>query len=147
MTLKFPRWHVECGIDGTIVAQTDLAESYDLDTLRAEAVADIKAEAQRRIGLVFGYPVDPGNPSTLTPLMVKELNLTARSSELGRILHDRAWTAEEEAEWDAGQALWDKVKLIRAVSNTVEAELSALTTQAGVFDYIETMPTDSRWPT
>ena len=50
----------------------------------------------------------------------KQRNLTARAAELAIKGVDN-WTAEEQAEHAAGQAIWDKVKAVRARSNELEA--------------------------
>ncbi|MEM9635159.1 MAG: hypothetical protein AAGA50_27795 [Pseudomonadota bacterium] len=47
-------------------------------------------------------------------------NLTARAAELAMKGGDN-WTAEEQAEVAEGQAVWDKIKGIRAASNALEA--------------------------
>ncbi|MES0811289.1 hypothetical protein ABLO27_17520 [Roseibium sp. SCPC15] len=47
-------------------------------------------------------------------------NLTARAAELSLKGVDN-WTAEEQAEVAEGQAIWDKIKGIRAASNALEA--------------------------
>jgi hypothetical protein len=141
-----PRTH-ETYRDGALVERIDLTATYDLTALKTQAIADVKADAQQRIAIVFGYTLSgPGDAGDMTALIVKELNLTARSSELNNILHTRAWTADEQSEWDAGQAQWNKVKAIRALSNTMEGEINALSSNQSVFDYNDAMPTDSRWP-
>lgn len=71
----------------------------------------------------------------------KQRNLTARSSELLKIRHDRAWTTEEQAEVDANQAEWDWVKQVRVASNQIETDVNdGLITTEGEID------TDTRWP-
>lgn len=87
-------------------------------------VADIKAEAGRRIN--SAYPE------------WKQRNITARGTELVRIRLDRAWTAEEQTEADAVQAVWDWVKSVRAASDAIEVDASTLT--------LSTMRADPRWP-
>ncbi len=49
----------------------------------------------------------------------KQRNLTARAVELA-IKGASNWTAEEQAELAAGQAIWDQIKAIRAASNALE---------------------------
>lgn len=67
---------------------------------------DVKAEAYRRIVAVVPE--------------YRQRNLIARATELLRKGVDN-WTADEQAEWDAGQAIWDQVKAIRAASDAIEA--------------------------
>jgi hypothetical protein len=50
----------------------------------------------------------------------KQRNLTARAAELAAILAERSWTNEERAEWEDGQAIWDRIKAIRAASDALE---------------------------
>lgn len=87
-------------------------------------VAAVKQEAGRRINAAW--------PEW------KQRNITARGTELVRIRLDRAWTAEEQTEADAVQAVWDWVKSVRAASDAIEADTATLTLSA--------MRGDSRWP-
>lgn len=73
----------------------------------AEMVAGVKAEAQRRILEIL--------PEW------KQRNLTARAAELA-IKGVSNWTAEETSEYEAGQAVWDRIKAIRAASDALEAQ-------------------------
>jgi len=66
----------------------------------------VKAEAQRRI-----YAILPD---------WKQRNLTARAAELA-IKGQANWTTQEQAEYTAGQAVWDQIKAIRAASDALEA--------------------------
>lgn len=66
----------------------------------------VKMEAQRRILVIL--------PEW------KQRNLTARAAELAMI-GQANWTEEEQAEWDAGQALWNQIKAIRVASDALEA--------------------------
>lgn len=66
----------------------------------------VKQEAQRRI------------LSTLPEW--KQRNLTARAAELAMIGSSN-WTVEQQAEWEAGQGLWNQIKSIRNMSDTLEA--------------------------
>lgn len=68
--------------------------------------AVVKEEAQRRILEVL--------PEW------RQRNLTARAAELAAKGQSN-WTPEEQAEWDAGQILWDKIKVIRAASDALES--------------------------
>ena len=71
-----------------------------------DKIAAVKAEARRRI-LAF-LPV------------WKQANLTARAVEL-IAMGAATWTAAEAAEWDAGSALWNRVKALRRASDVIEA--------------------------
>lgn len=77
-----------------------------------QMIAEVKAEAQRRI-----YAIVPA---------WKQANLTARTAELLRIRLDAgSWTAQETAEINAINAIWDKAKALRAYSDTLEASILA----------------------
>ena len=69
-------------------------------------VDQVKAEAARRV-----LEVAPE---------WRQRNLAARMAELF-LKGVQNWTAEEQAEVDAGQAVWDQIKCIRAASNALEA--------------------------
>lgn len=78
-------------------------------------LADVKAEAQRRICVVFGV-------SDLTACIIKQLNAQMRASELINIKAEGGTlTTEQQAEADALQAAADAVKLIRSKSDDIEA--------------------------
>jgi hypothetical protein len=84
-----------------------IIDAYDpLPVLKEKHIAKIKEEAQARI-----FEIIPA---------WKQANLTARAVELTAIRQDRAWTKEEQDEWNAGQAIWDRVKAIRAASDIIE---------------------------
>lgn len=75
---------------------------------RADKVAAINAEAQRRIFLVA--------PDW------KQRNLTARAVVLTRkIAGGGTLSADEQAEWDAGEAIWNEILAIRQASNALNA--------------------------
>ena len=69
-------------------------------------VDQVKAEAQRRI-------------LTIVPEW-KQRNLTARGTVLAK-KGEPNWTAAEQTEWDAGEAIWAQVEAIRAASDVLEA--------------------------
>lgn len=72
----------------------------------APTVADVKAEAMRRILAICTE--------------WRQRNLTARAAELAD--KGRAnWTADELAEWNAGAAIWAQIKHIREVSDQIES--------------------------
>lgn len=122
--------------NGVWIASDDQAvqaiiDGFDpLADMQAKKIAAVKDEARRRILLVI--------PDW------KQANLTARAAELAKLRSERAWTAEEQAEWDAGQALWDQVKAIRAASDRVEADVMA----ASDWKAIEKadLAKSNRWP-
>jgi hypothetical protein len=71
---------------------------------------DVKAEAGRRI-----LQIAPD---------WKQRNLTARGVELVlALVKNKPWTAEEAAEAQAIQAVWDRIKAVRAASDGLEAAL------------------------
>jgi hypothetical protein len=97
--------------------------------VRARVVAAVKVEAQRRI-----YSVVP---------QWRQANLTAR----GVVLADKgrgSWSPAELAEWEAGEAIWQRVTALRDASNAIEAALAAL----GDWREIEALDVAARpeWP-
>ena len=73
---------------------------------RLATAEGVKAEAYRRIVAVI--------PEW------KQRNLTAQATQL---LHKGTanWTPEDQAAWDAGNAIWGQVAAIRAASDQIEA--------------------------
>lgn len=71
----------------------------------AAAREKVKAEAQRRI-------------LALAPEW-KQRNLTAQAAILSK-KGEAKWTADEQARWDAGEALWNQIKAIRDASDVIE---------------------------
>lgn len=86
----------------------------DLAAARAELVAAVKAEANRRILARF--------PEW------KQRNATAHMVELiaKQTLFEGQLTPAEDDEFDAIEAAWGAVKAIRAASDAKEAEIAAL---------------------
>lgn len=78
-------------------------------TLAAFVVA-IKEEAGRRIFAT--YP------------LTKQLNMTARATELLNIARVRSWTQEEGLESDLLAGAWAWIKTVRAKSNELEADVA-----------------------
>lgn len=68
-------------------------------------IAMVKQEAARRILVIC--------PKW------KQRNLTARAAELA-IKGVANWTAEEQAEHAAGQAIWEQIKMVRTKSGELE---------------------------
>ncbi|MBF0334119.1 MAG: hypothetical protein HQL40_10815 [Alphaproteobacteria bacterium] len=88
--------------------------------LRAALLAEVKAEAARRI--LAAAPE------------WKQRNATARAVELIR-KGEGAWTPEEAAEAAAIDLLWSRVKMIRAASDEIEGALMEAAPEAlGSFD-------------
>jgi len=50
----------------------------------------------------------------------KQRNLTAQAAQLAK-KGEANWTPEEQAAWDAGEALWNQIAAIRAKSDLLEA--------------------------
>ena len=104
-------------IDGVWVASDDKAVQAIIDGFdpladqQVKKAAEAKEEASRRIVAIV--------PEW------KQVNLAARAAELSKLRAERAWTAEEAAEWDAGQAIWDQVKALRRASDRIEADIAA----------------------
>lgn len=75
----------------------------------------VKVEAQRRIIALTGA-------SNLNACLVKQMNALMRGTELtNKLTSGGVLTAAEDAEADALQAMADKIKAVRAASNTIEA--------------------------
>lgn len=78
-------------------------------------VADVKAEAQRRIIALWGA-------SSFEDVVVKQLNANMRANELQEIrIEGGALTPEQAAEAVALKQSADDTKVIRAASNVIEA--------------------------
>lgn len=77
----------------------------ELDADREKKIADIKAEAHRRI-------------VALCPEW-KQRNLTAQAAQLAK-KGESNWTQEEADAWAAGEALWAQIAAIRAASDAIE---------------------------
>lgn len=91
-----------------------------LANFRAHRVAEIKAEAGRRI--LAAYP------------LWKQSNLNKRASELNDIRFDRALTEAEDAERLALRAAAAWVDAVRAASNALEAALPSDAAGLAAFD-------------
>ena len=98
----------------------------DVRLLRSRAA--VKLEAQRRIIALTGK-------NTLQDCMIKQFNALMRAGQLtDKRVNGEALTAGEETEADALRALADRVKAIRAASDTIE-----------VMSPIPADYTDNRW--
>jgi hypothetical protein len=99
---------IECGEDVAIGWSYD-GEAFSAPSATPGAgptVADVKDGAQ---SLIVAFCPE-----------WKQRNLTARAAELA-MKGKENWTAEEQAEVATGQAVWDRIKAIRAASDALEA--------------------------
>ena len=88
--------------EAKIMAERAVAQGKkDLEIIQA-----VKAEANRRI-------------TSLCPEW-KQRNLLAQAAQL-TLKGKSNWTAEDQAAWDAGDALWKQIEAIRAKSDLIEA--------------------------
>lgn len=78
----------------------------DPEPLPGPSVGDVKREAERRI-------------LAIVPEW-KQRNLTAQAAILAK-KGEANWTTEEQAAWDAGEAIWTQIAAIRAASDAIEA--------------------------
>lgn len=145
MSLRdFPRWYPREDGKGRLLELRDLAAEYPLDALRAAAIADVNAEAQRRIGALFARP-DTGSLEKVIALLVAEINVLMR----GLKLVDKGAgkrTPDEDAAAAQFRALGDAVEAVRAASNLIVADIAALADGAAVFAFMDAMVSDPRWP-
>lgn len=98
---------VECPEDTKIGALYD-GVSFSEAPEPTPTPEDINFEAQRRI-------------LALCPEW-QQRNLTAQAAQLAA-KGMANWTLEEQAAWDAGVLIWDKITAIRARSNELQASL------------------------
>jgi len=114
--------------DGWTITATRSVAYSATESIRAMRIERVKAEAGSRILAVL--------PDW------KQRNLTARAVEL-TALGQANWSAEELAEWQAGQALWDWVKATRAATETFAAAIDAETEPAAA---VAVQPVWPDWP-
>ena len=118
-------------VSGALVFDANLLaadKAIRVSTDSARKILQTKVEAQRRI-----YVLAP---------QWKQANLTARMVELHQKRLDLVLlTAAEQAEVTASQALWDKVKAVRAASDLIEADIQAAVDPSN-FDVVNS----PRWP-
>lgn len=86
--------------------QVEILNEDAPDFRKPVTARQVKAEAERRI-------------LSIIPEW-QQRNLIARAAELA-IKGPANWTVNEKAEVTAGQAVWNRVKAIRAASNILEA--------------------------
>jgi hypothetical protein len=106
-----------------------------LQELKDKLKESIKSEAYRRI-------------IAIVPEW-KQRNLIAQATQLLRIRSDRAWTVQEQAAWDAGDAVWDQVVDIRNHSDLIEAAIQNLNfaaIEAGWNNHETIQPLLTSWP-
>jgi hypothetical protein len=94
---------VEWSFGGWVVRPMTTEEYNGRQKLMVEAV---KEEAYRRI-------------IAICPEW-RQRNLTAQAAQLAK-KGEANWTPEEQAAWDAGEALWNQIAAIRAKSDLLEA--------------------------
>lgn len=121
-----------------IAAREADAQAYAKAAL-PRAIAATKEEAQRRI-----YARLP---------QWKQANYLARMQELSEIvagthpmISQRKLTSEDVAQRTFLAAEWEWAKSVRAASDTLEAEVSALSTASEIDAWVWAMPGDARWP-
>lgn len=114
-------------VTGNLVFDATLLPGHQA-VIRLGKVLQTKAEAQRRI-----YVLVP---------QWKQANLTARLVELHQKRLDfGVLTQAEQDEVTVGQALWNRVKAIRAASDLIEADIQASANPES-FDVVNS----PRWP-
>ncbi|RED52189.1 hypothetical protein [Aestuariispira insulae] len=113
-------------ISGEICEITQTAADRPVEEIRAELTKTVKAIAQAKILAII-------------PIW-KQINLTARAAQLAM---KGSLSPEEQAEWDAGEAIWNRVAPIRAASDLIEAEIAAANIPQ-MRDIV--LESDHRWP-
>lgn len=88
--------------------------------LRTAKLGDVKAEASRRI--LAQYPI------------WRQINMTARATELTELRFDRDWTGPEAAEAAALKAVFAWIKSVRAASDVIEAAVPTAAAEIAAFD-------------
>jgi len=105
--------------------------------LQADRIDVFRTEAGQRISALFGG-------KTQFDLVYAEINANSRVNELNnKLAKGQALTVDEQAELDAIQLKWDRVKLIRAAENAASAEVLALPETATQTDLDAIQP---NWP-
>jgi hypothetical protein len=132
---EMARQGVTMGIRDGVMYVSDAAlfaaifASFDqADGEKPAKIAEIKAEAQRRIFLIAPQ--------------WKQANLTARAAEMA--LGGGPQDPSEAAEVAAGTAIWNRIKALRAASDEIETRLAGLTDVVDVvaFDVVDA----PEWP-
>lgn len=99
-----PRW--QRAVQGPLTKTGDVVtRGWIIEDIPA-TVEMVKAEAYRRI-------------IEICPEW-KQRNLTAQATQLAK-KGEANWTPEEQAAWDAGEAIWNQIAAIRAASDVIEA--------------------------
>lgn len=128
------RWYVRC--DGT-GKELDRVDTWagNLDPIKAAAVAEVRAIAEQKILAIL--------PEYM------QRNLTARAVELAVKNAGKGsdqFSADERAEWTAGQAKWNAIKAVRAASNAIEAQIAAIGDADALQACFETLRDNPLWP-
>jgi len=95
--------------DGWTITATRTVEWVDVERVRESRISKAKTDAYNRIAAIL--------PEW------KQCNLTARAVEL-QAMGAENWTAEEQAEWEAGQALWNQIKQVRTATDAFEVAIA-----------------------
>ena len=102
------------------------------DILKEDRIKEVKFEAGKRI-------------VTLAGVDFKQRNKLARYMKLlGEKVDGGTLSASEVAELTSLKALWFRVEDIRAISNTIEAELNELSDREEILDF--DIITNGLWP-
>lgn len=132
--------YVEVGKSvGTYQTLTGPVHTLNGETITATYTAVYKSVEQIRALKIAGVKADAGWKITAILPEYKQRNLSARAIEL-LALGQPNWTAEEQAEWDAGAAVWAVIKAIRTASDVFE---EAVSTETDVDTLVALHPT---WP-
>lgn len=136
-------------VNGVFVAfTTEEQAAWDASQPSAAALlAEAKAGAVQAVKRQAGARILARLPEW------KQSNLQARELELTSILlgthptiAQRALMTEEQAERAAAVTDWEWARSVRAASDAIEADVSALADVPAVSAWIAAMPSDGRWP-
>jgi len=103
-------------------ADVNLNRAVTVEELNVAKLTKLKVEIDyltaSKIALIFNLPAK-GND-----LLIKQLNATARTTELQDIkLSGGVLTTAEQVEMDSIKAIWVRVKALRAYGNFLESEV------------------------
>ncbi len=103
--------------------------------VRAEAVALVKSVARRKILAILPEHAQRN-------LIARAVEIAARQ---GGSPPDQ-YPEPERSEWSAGEALWARVKALRAASDRLEAVIAASPDSTAVFEFAKTIDSHPLWP-